>query len=125
MDISKARESYPELVNAIIEGMENVKAQDISVLNLQMLENAVCDFFVICSGNSDTQVKAICDRVEKEVRERLKEKPWHIEGMESADWVLLDYVSTVAHVFKPDSREFYDLESLWGDAEIVMLEENL
>ena len=69
MDKSKVRSSYPELVNAIIEGMENVKAHDISVLNLQTLENSVCDFFVICSGTSDTQVKAICDRVEKEVRE--------------------------------------------------------
>lgn len=124
MDKSKVRESYPELVNAIIEGMENVKAQDIRVLNLQTLENSVCDFFVICSGSSDTQVKAICDRIDKEVRESLKDKPWHVEGKESADWVLMDYVTVVAHVFKPDAREFYDLESLWGDAEEVMLEEN-
>lgn len=124
MDKSKVRDSYPELVYAVIEGMENVKAQDISVLNLQALENAVCDFFVICSGTSDTQVKAICDRVEKEVREKLDEKPWHVEGKDSADWVLMDYVSVVAHIFKPETREFYDLESLWGDAEVVMLEEN-
>lgn len=124
MDKSKVRDSYPELVNAVIEGMENVKAQGISVLNLQALENSVCDFFVICSGTSDTQVKAICDRVEKELREKLDEKPWHVEGKDSADWVLMDYVSVVAHIFKPETREFYDLESLWGDAEVVMLEEN-
>lgn len=124
MDKSNLRDSYPELVNAIIEGMENVKAQDISVLNLQALENSVCDFFVICSGTSDTQVKAICDWVEKEVKERVDDRPWHVEGKESADWVLMDYVSVVAHIFKPESREFYDLESLWGDAEMVMLEEN-
>ena len=124
MDKSKVRESYPELVTAIIAGMENVKAQDISVLNLQALENSVCDFFVICSGGSDTQVKAICDRVEKEVRETLRDKPWHIEGRETADWILMDYVTIVAHIFKPVSRDFYDLEGLWGDAEITMLEEN-
>jgi ribosome-associated protein len=124
MDKINVRAAYPKLVNTIIEGMENVKAHDISVLNLQALENSVCDFFVICSGTSNTQVKAICDRVEKEVRESLNEKPWHIEGKESADWVLMDYVSVVVHIFKPQSREFYDLESLWGDAEVVVLEEN-
>lgn len=124
MDKSKVRETYPELVNAIVEGMENVKAQDISVLNLQALENSVCDFFVISSGTSDTQIKAICDRVEKEVREKLNEKPWHVEGLDNAEWVLVDYVTVVAHVFKPETREFYDLESLWGDAEVEVLEEN-
>lgn len=124
MDKSKSRNSYPALVNAIIEGMENVKAHEISVLNLQALENSVCDFFVICSGNSDTQVKAICARVEKDVREQLQDRPWHVEGLESADWILMDYVSVVAHIFKPETREFYDLESLWSDAEVVMLEEN-
>ena len=124
MDKSKERESYPNLVKAILEGMENVKAQDIRVLNLRALENSVCDFFVICSGTSDTQVKSICDRIEKEVREALDDRPWHIEGRESADWILMDYVTTVAHIFKPETREFYDLESLWGDAEVVALEEN-
>ncbi len=116
------QEQFPPLVKTIIDGMENIKASNITILNLTELENSVCDYFVIAEGNSNTQVKAISNSVEKVVRETLKDKPWHIEGLENADWILMDYVNTVVHVFKSDIREFYELESLWGDAQITVLE---
>ncbi len=115
--------NFPNLVNEIIEGMEDLKAKKITILDMQNIENSICSFFVICEGSSNTQVKAISDSVEKRVREQLKEKPWHIEGSDNAEWILMDYVDTVVHVFQPQTREFYDLESLWGDAETTVIEE--
>lgn len=116
--------NFPPLVLEIIEGITDIKGENISILDLRSLENAVCDFFVICTGNSNTQVNAISGSVEKRVREQLKEKPWHIEGADNAEWILMDYVSTVVHIFQPEPREFYDLESLWGDAKVVNIETN-
>lgn len=118
-------QELPELVQTIVEGMDDLKAQNITLLNLTSLENSVCDYFVICEGTSNTQVKAIVNSVEKKVRETLEEKPWHIEGADHGEWVLMDYVSAVAHVFQPESRRFYDLEGLWGDAEVTVLEHNI
>ncbi|MDZ7847720.1 MAG: ribosome silencing factor [Owenweeksia sp.] len=79
---------------------------------------------VICEGTSNTQVKAISNSIEEKVRKTQNEKPWHVEGQDNAEWVLLDYVNIVAHIFLPNTREFYDLEGMWGDAEITVLEEN-
>lgn len=124
-DTNVDKQALPELVQAIVEGMEDLKAQNITLLNLTTLENSVCDYFVICEGTSNTQVKAIVNSVEKKVRENLKDKPWHVEGAEVGEWVLIDYVHTVAHVFQPESRKFYDLEGLWGDAEVTVLEHNI
>lgn len=115
--------NFSPLVNEIIEGMEDLKAKKITVLDMQNIENSICSFFVICEGGSNTQVKAISDSVEKRVRENLEDKPWHVEGLDNAEWILMDYVDTVVHVFQPQTRAFYDLESLWGDAEITALEE--
>lgn len=108
--------SFPELIDQIIEGIQDNKGQNITVLDLTEMENSVCDYFVIASGTSNTQVKSISDAVEKRVREQLGDKPWHIEGANSAEWVLMDYVNSVVHIFRGEAREFYDLESLWGDA---------
>lgn len=116
---NEAKNSFPPLVQNILTGMEEVKAQNISVLNLQELDNAVCDYFVIAQGTSNTQVKAITDSVEETVRKNLSDKPWHIEGTDNGEWILMDYVSVAVHVFLPRSREFYDLEGLWGDAAIT------
>jgi ribosome-associated protein len=99
-----------------------LKGENVVVLNLSKLENAVCDYFVICEGNSTTQVSAIAASVEKKVRENTGEKPWHIEGTTHAEWVLLDYVSVAVHVFQRDVRAFYDLESLWADATVSTIE---
>lgn len=122
MEKNKEGIKFSNLVDKIIEGMEEVKANDITVLDLTEIENSVCDFFVICDAQSNTQVNAISDSVEKIVREDLGDKPWHIEGRDNSEWVLMDYVNVVAHVFRKPVREFYDLDSLWGDAKVTVLE---
>jgi ribosome-associated protein len=124
MTKKKETNTFPPLVEAIIEGMENLKASNITILNLTELENSVCDYFIISEGNSNTQVKAISNSVEDHVRKTLEEKPWHVEGRENSEWVLMDYVNTVVHVFQGQTRKFFDLESLWGDAKTTVLENN-
>ena len=104
------------LCDAIVEGMQENKAKDIVVLDLREISNSVCDFFVICSGESSTQVDGISASVTRFTRKELSEKPWHIEGKTNSEWVLLDYINVVAHIFYKDARPFYDLEDLWADA---------
>ena len=106
------------LLETIINGMQEVKGKYISVLNLKEIETAVCKYFVICSGTSNTHVSSIADSVKKIVSKKIQEKPWHIEGLNTSEWVLLDYSDIVVHVFQEQTREFYRLEDLWGDAEI-------
>jgi len=95
--------------------MQEKKAVDIKLLNLKKINNSIADYFIICSGNSDTQVDAIANADEEEVYKKNKHAPWHIEGRENKEWILLDYVDAVAHIFLKDRREFYALEELWGD----------
>lgn len=104
------------LCDAIVEGMQENKAKDIVVLDLREISNSVCDFFVICSGESSTQVDGISTSVTRHTRKELSEKPWHIEGKTNSEWVLLDYINVVAHIFYKGARPFYDLEDLWADA---------
>ena len=111
-----------QLVTQIISGIEEVKGQNVEILDLRKIENTVCDYFVICDGTSNTQVNAIVNSIQKIVSKALKEKPWHVEGNENAEWVLLDYVHVVVHVFQKHIREFYDIEGLWGDAKSVKIE---
>ena len=111
-----------KLSDIIVKGMQEKKAMDIVVLDLRKVKNAVADFFVLCSGNSDKQLDAIADSIDAEVFKELKENPWHIEGKNNKEWMLLDYINVVAHVFRKDRREFYALEKLWGDAEIIQIE---
>lgn len=111
-----------ELLANIIKGIEDVKGNDIDILDLRAIDNTVCDYFVICNGNSNTQVNAIANSVQKVVSKELKDKPWHIEGSENAEWILMDYVSIVVHVFQKQIREYYNIESLWGDAVITSIE---
>lgn len=106
------------LSELVVKGMQEKKAEDITVLDLRNLKSAIADYFVICTGNSDTQVDAIADSIDKEVSLALKQDPWHREGQENREWILLDYVDVVVHVFKKDRRQFYALEELWGDAQI-------
>ena len=108
-----------ELSKAIVKGMEEKKASGIVVMDLRDVKNSVSDFFVICSGNSDTQVEAISTSIEDEIIKINKERPWKSEGRSNRQWILIDYVSVVAHVFLKDKREFYALEELWGDAKIT------
>lgn len=115
-------EKFTPLVANILEGISDIKGQNIKVLDLRELEQSVCDFFVICEGTSNTQVSSIYQSVERKVRENLRDRPWHVEGAEQNEWVLMDYVSVVVHVFQKETREFYDLEGMWGDAEITNIE---
>lgn len=104
------------LAETIIAGMQENKAEEITLLDLRNIENAVSDFFVICSGNSTTHVDGIVSSLTKETQKSIGEKPWHQEGVRGSEWVLLDYVNVVAHIFYKDAREYYDLEDLWADA---------
>ncbi len=113
-----------QLITQIIKGIEEVKGNDINILDLRDIENTVCNYFVICNGTSNTQVNAIVNSIQKTVSKELKDKPWHIEGSDNAEWVLIDYVHVVVHVFQKHIREFYDIEGLWGDAKTTVIETN-
>jgi ribosome-associated protein len=112
------------LITHIIEGVENLKGEDIQLLDLRAIENPPCDYFIVCNGNSNTQVNAIVQSVQKTVSKALKEKPFHIEGQENAEWILIDYVNVVVHVFQKHIREYYNLEALWGDAKTTQIASN-
>jgi ribosome-associated protein len=107
------------LCDTIVEGMQENKAKDIVVLDLRHIESAVADFFIICSGESSTQVDGIASSVVRYARNELKERPWHTEGKTNSEWVLIDYVSVVAHIFYKTTRDFYELEELWADAKRI------
>lgn len=110
------------LLSCIIKGIEEVKGNDIEILDLRDIDTAVCDYFVICNGSSNTQVNAIVNSVQKIVSKEIKDKPWHVEGTDNAEWVLMDYVSIVVHVFQKEIREYYNIEGLWGDAKITTIQ---
>lgn len=107
-----------QLADSIITGIQEKKGFDIVKLDLRKIPGAITDYFIICSGGSDTQIGAIAESIDEQVFKDTKELPWHKEGFSNREWVLLDYVNVVVHVFRKDKREFYDLESLWGDAEL-------
>lgn len=116
---TKQDQEKNKLVELIVMGLEDKKAKDIQILDLRHLPNAVCAYFIVATGDSTTQVKALCDSVYDKVYKESNEKPWHIEGEQNAEWVLVDYSDVVCHIFLPEVREFYGLESLWADAEIT------
>ena len=114
--MQKTKASADELISLIIHGIDEVKGVDINILDLREIENTVCDYFIICNGTSNTHVNAIVNSIQKTVSKAIHDKPWHVEGSDNAEWVLLDYVNVVVHVFQKHTREFYDIEALWGDA---------
>ncbi len=120
----KDNKNTDALIAMILKGIEDVKGNDIDILDLRDIENTACDYFVICNGNSNTQVNAIVGSIQKTVSKELKDKPWHVEGTENAEWVLMDYVNVVVHVFQKHIREYYDIEGLWGDAKITSIQTN-
>ena len=107
------------LLDAIVEGMRERKAKNIMILNLQNIENRVTDYFVICDADSNTHVNSIGDSVSETVEKMTKERPYHIEGTQNGEWILIDYINIVAHIFLREMREHYNIEGLWGDAEIT------
>ncbi len=120
--MQKTKVSADDLIALVIEGIEEVKGLDINLLDLREIENTVCDYFVIRNGTSNTHVNAIVSSIQKTVSKSSKDKPWHIEGADNAEWVLMDYVNVVVHVFQKHAREFYDIEGLWGDAKVTLVE---
>ncbi|PTX63470.1 ribosome-associated protein [Kordia periserrulae] len=122
--MTKTKVSTDQLITGIIKGIEEVKGNDITILDLREIDNTVCDYFIICNGTSNTQVNAIVGSIQKIVSKELKDKPWHVEGSENAEWVLMDYVNVVVHVFQKHIREFYDIEGLWGDAKVTSIQAN-
>lgn len=119
--MTKKNVSADDLIGAIIKAIDEVKGIDIQILDLREIENTVCDYFIICSGTSNTHVNAISGIVQKQVSKLTKESPWHVEGEAAAEWILLDYVNVVVHVFQKRIRSYYDIESLWGDAKITQI----
>ncbi|MCP2042345.1 ribosome silencing factor [Pontibacter sp. HSC-36F09] len=123
MKETKAEANSDILAELVVKGMQEKKASNIVVLNLKSLKNAVSDYFVIASASSDSQLDAIATSIEEEIFKAVRQNPWQSEGRTNKEWVLLDYVDVVAHVFLKDKREFYALEELWGDANIKRIED--
>lgn len=107
------------LTNLIIDCIQDIKGQNIVKLDLREIGDAPTDFFIICEGESTTQINAIANNIHKRLKKEVGIQPSHREGMESAKWILVDYFDIVVHVFYPETREFYDLEDLWSDASIT------
>jgi ribosome-associated protein len=115
--ISEREAETKILVDTIVEGIQDIKGKDITILDLRDIENSVCDYFIICSGDSTVQVDGIAKSITRHTRKAIQEKPWHNEGSTNSEWILLDYVSVVVHVFYRTTREYYNIEGLWADAE--------
>lgn len=100
-----------------VQGMQEKKGHDIVRLDLREVQSAVSDYFIVCNADSATQVKAIADSVEDEIYKNTQTNPWRKEGLENAEWIILDYFDVVIHIFKTEKRDFYGIEDLWGDAQ--------
>lgn len=124
MGKTKKLDEVTALAALAVEGIKEKKGQDIVSLDLRNVKNAITDYFVICHAESTTQVAAIADSVEEEIYKATGEEPWHKEGFQNAEWILLDYVSVVIHVFQKEKRDFYAVESLWADAEVSKIASN-
>ena len=118
----KPKSEETSLIDEIIFGIEDVKGIEVNIMDLSKISNTVCKFFILCTGTSNTHVAALANSVRKNVSKKLKEKPFSMEGIENQEWVLIDYVDVVVHIFQREIREFYDLENLWGDAKITIVE---
>lgn len=112
------------LLNNIVEGILEKKGREIVDLDLRKVHNAICDHFIICHADSNTQVSAIADSIEDIVEKNLHQRVGHREGLENAMWVLLDYYDIIVHVFQKEYRDYYRLEDLWGDARIKRFDES-
>lgn len=110
-----------EIIEQIIEGVQEKKGKEIVVVDMLELGNSICDYFVICQGNSPTQVSAITDSIADMVREKCGKKPYAIDGLRNSQWVAMDYGDILVHIFLPDVRKFYDIEHLWADAKLTII----
>ena len=117
--MQKSKASADELIASILEGIEELKGQEVNLLDLRHIENTVCNYFIVCNGTSNTHVNAIVGSIKKTVSKTVGDKPWHVEGEDNAEWILMDYVNVVVHIFQKHIREYYDIEGLWGDAKVT------
>jgi ribosome-associated protein len=108
------------IINSIVEAIQDKKGEDIISLDLRDLPEAICDFYIICSGNSKPQIKAIAEEIDMKVKKAHKEYPYHREGITNMEWVILDYFDIIVHVFEKDKRAFYKLDELWSDAKLTV-----
>lgn len=111
-------ENIKKLIDTAVKGIQEKKGHGINIVDMEGMDGVVCQAFVICEGNSPSQISAIADSVEEFMRKELKEKPVRIAGMENCIWVAMDYVDVMVHIFLPEARDFYNLEALWQDANI-------
>ena len=111
-----------ELNDLIIDAIRDIKGKNIIKLDLQPIDDAPVSFFIICEGDSSTQVKALADNVRRRIRDEFNVRPNHVEGMAGSKWILVDYFDTIVHIFYPETRRFYDLEDLWSDANFTEYE---
>ena len=123
MSIKKDLKTSDILANIVVKGMQEMKAKEIITLDLRDIESSVCDFFIICHGTSSTHVSAIADSIIETSLKSIKEKPWNKEGLTNGNWILLDYGNIVAHIFQKETRDYYNIEKLWGDAKINFVKE--
>ena len=117
--MSKTKDTTLNTLNNIIEAIKEKKGKNICSLNFEKISNSICDYFVICEADNRPMVEAIVDEIEKQVKQNNNVRPHHVEGMENATWVLIDYFDVIVHIFQDDYRNFYNLEKLWADAEII------
>lgn len=120
MRIRHQSDNVESVVATVVEAMDSLKGKEIVTLDLRETGTSVTDYFVICHANSKTQVDAIADKVIDKVLENNKVKPYHVEGRDNTEWILIDFVDVVVHIFLQSARQFYQLEELWADAEKVV-----
>ena len=116
MSIKKELKTSDILANIIISGMREIKAKEIMSLDLRNIDGAVSDYFIVAHGDSATHVEGINRAIYKKCISSLNEKPWKEEGKRNSEWILMDYVNVVAHIFYKEKRGYYNIEDLWGDA---------
>lgn len=111
-----------DLNDLVIDALRDIKGKNIVKLDLTKLVDAPTDYFIICEGESSTQVRSLADNVQKRVKTELGLLSNHLEGSSGSKWILVDYFDTIVHIFYPETREFYDLEDLWSDAHSTQYE---
>ena len=107
------------LLENIVNAIQDVKGKEIISLDLRKIESSICKYFVICTGTSNTHVSAIAGSIKKSIAKETGEKPWHVEGNNKWEWVLIDYADIVVHIFQQKIREFYNIEDFWGDSRFI------
>ena len=111
------------LIKAIIDGIQDRKGKQITIVDLKEIGNTICQYFIICQGNSPTQVEAIAESIEENARKNANSKPITVDGKRNAEWIAMDYANIIVHIFLPEAREYYDIEHLWEDAQLTQIED--